>query len=82
MYGRIVDSETEETVWSAIEGPSAKSTGDTEEDPLWSNIEGAQGNSNIEQFFSYFALINSYNCIIQILAFWLNRRCHVNYDSG
>ena len=51
MYGRIVDAETEETVWSAIEGPSAKSTGDTEEDPLWSNIEGAQGNSNIE-FFS------------------------------
>ena len=43
VYGRIVDPDTEETVWSAIEESSTRPDGPSVEENLWTNVENAKG---------------------------------------
>ena len=49
VYGRIVDPNTEETVWSAIEGSSSKLGGTSDEETLWTNVEHAKGTDDALQ---------------------------------
>ena len=43
VYGGIIDANTEETVWSVIEGPSSRQVGISGEERLWTNVENAKG---------------------------------------